>query len=422
MASIVRLASQERARIEGDAPAAVAPTVTSVPADASSTELDPFAQLSVMINGEAAPAPAAASVAPAAEEAPAPEPASATDVTEPEGASVAPPRASRPAAEQASPVATVATPERKAGFLKAVQEEAGSRVNRSRASQDYLNILRSLGPIFRAATIYPGYDAAPEQVSAAVRKMSVVSVGLAEVIAESGDQLELDKAWAVKMLHDFTAELVATHWISTVIGKGGVVPGNSPDISIDYFVPAIKAAMAATPQVSAVTEYTDQTLIGGASLSLLKALVPLSVEIERFVGFVSQHVPELPVSADAVIEEIGEFVTRQAMKYQGEFVDEHPGVSEDDRRLLMQALIAHTSSVMLSAWEACRGEVLAELKHVTTETEAKTLLTRDGFKSGFPLARLKARAEASLRRLVGTTRFSLNLLAQQATGRGKGEQ
>ncbi|MDR8877443.1 hypothetical protein FEP76_04066 [Burkholderia multivorans] len=252
--------------------------------------------------------------------------------------------------------------------------------------------------------------------------MSVISVGLAEAIAESGDQLELDKAWAVKMLHDFTAELVATHWISTVIGKGGVVPGNSPDISIEYFVPAIKAAMAATPQVSAVTEYTDQTLIGGASLSLLKALVPLSVEIERFVGFVSQHVPELPVSAEAVIEEIGEFVTRQAMKYQGEFVDEHPGVSEDDRRMLMQALIAHTSSVMLSAWEACRGEVLAELKDVTTEAEAQTLLTRDGFKSGFPLARLKARAEASLRRLVGTTKYALNLLAQQAAGRGKGDQ
>ncbi|POZ80198.1 hypothetical protein [Burkholderia contaminans] len=417
MASIVRLASQERARIEG-AQAAATPTVTSAPVDASSTELDPFAQLSAMISGEAAPAPPAPSVAPAVEDAPAP--VSATDVAAPEGATLAPPQTSQPAAEQASPVATVATPERKTGFLKAVQEDSGSRVSRSRASQDYLNILRSLAPIFRAATIYPGYDAAPEHVSTAVRKMSIVSVGLAEVIADSGDQLELDKAWAVKMLHDFTAELVATHWISTVIGKGGVVPGNSPDISVEYFVPAIKAAMAATPQVSAVTQYTDQTLIGGASLSLLKALVPLSVEIERFVGFVSQHVPDLPVSADAVIEEIGEFVTRQAMKYQGDFVDEHPGVSEDDRRLLMQALIAHTASVMLSAWEACRGEVLAELKDVTTEAEAKTLLTRDGFKSGFPLARLKARAEASLRRLVGTTRFSLNLLAQQAAGRGKG--
>ncbi|MBR7919712.1 hypothetical protein KDX16_28350 [Burkholderia vietnamiensis] len=419
MASIVRLASQERARIEG-AQAAATPTVTSAPVDASSTELDPFAQLSAMISGEAAPAPPAPSVAPAVEDAPAP--VSATDVAAPEGATLAPPQTSQPAAEQASPVATVATPERKTGFLKAVQEDSGSRVSRSRASQDYLNILRSLAPIFRAATIYPGYDAAPEQVSTAVRKMSIVSVGLAEVIADSGDQLELDKAWAVKMLHDFTAELVATHWISTVIGKGGVVPGNSPDISVEYFVPAIKAAMAATPQVSAVTQYTDQTLIGGASLSLLKALVPLSVEIERFVGFVSQHVPDLSISADAVIEEIGEFVTRQAMKYQGDFVDEHPGVSEDDRRLLMQALIAHTSSVMLSAWEACRGEVLAELKDVTTEAEAKTLLTRDGFKSGFPLARLKARAEASLRRLVGTTRFSLNLLAHQAAGRGKGAQ
>lgn len=419
MASIVRLASQERARIEGGVQATPAPVATGTPADSSSTALDPFSQLSAMISGEVAAVPSATSVSPAAEEAPAPAPAEAADLAAPKGATTL---ASQPAAERVSPPATTAAPDRKAGFLKAVQEEAGSRVNRSRASQDYLNILRSLAPIFRAATIYPGYDAAPEQVSAAVRKMSVISVGLAEVIAESGDQLELDKAWAVKMLHDFTAELVATHWISTVIGKGGIVPGNSPDISIEYFVPAIKAAMAATPQVSAVTEYTDQTLIGGASLSLLKALVPLSVEIERFVGFVSQHVPELPVSAEAVIEEIGEFVTRQAMKYQGEFVDEHPGVSEDDRRMLMQALIAHTSSVMLSAWEACRGEVLAELKDVTTEAEAKTLLTRDGFKSGFPLARLKARAEASLRRLVGTTKYALNLLAQQAAGRGKGDR
>ncbi|MFM0265566.1 hypothetical protein [Paraburkholderia sediminicola] len=405
MASIVRLATQERARIEGSAaPQKAADSGVAATSDDTAQAPDPFAQLSAMISGEAA-APAVAPV-----EVPHEPPA------HPVAHETAPIASEQP---QAEPVSAAAPAGPKAGFLTSTREEAVTRATRGRASRDYLNILRSLAPVFRAATIYPGYDAAPEQVSAAVKKMSAVSVGLAEVIAESGDQLELDKAWAVKTLHDFTAELVATHWISTVIAKGGVIPGHSPDISVEFFLPSIKAAMAATPQISAVTEFTDQTLIGGASLSLLKALVPLSVEIERFIGFVGGHVAGIDLSADALIHDIGEFVTRQAMQYQVQFVAEHPDVSADDRRMLLQSLIAHASSVMLSAWEACRGEVLAELKDVATEADAKALLTRDGFQNGFPLARLKARAEGSLRRLVGTTRYALTLIARNGEDRNK---
>lgn len=303
------------------------------------------------------------------------------------------------------------------GFLKRVREDEETHKNGHRAALDYLNILKSLAPVFKAAMIYPGHDAAPEQIGAAVRKMSQVSVNLADFIAMNSDKLELDTAWARKTLHDFTAELVSSHWISTVIGKGGVVPGYSPDISVEYFVPAIRAVIELPAELPRAPESTDLSLAGAVQLSLLKALTPIVIEVEKFTTILNSRVPTAKSSSEALIAEIGQFAMEQALFHHEKFLNDNQDVTSDDRRMMLQALIEHTSGVMLSAWEYCRGEVLGAIKDAATPEQAAAILTQSQFTHGFPLSMLKNRAEASLRRLTGTSQYAMTMMRQAAVER-----
>lgn len=378
MAAIRRLHTQDRARVEGSESG---PTADTPSAGASSIDA-----LESMLGMES---PAAA-----VPEAPSPAVVTEAPLAKPE-------------------VQTeVKAQKRQGGFLKRAQAQGARQQDTHRAALDYLSILKSLAPVFKAATIYPGHDAAPEQIGAAVRKMSQVSVGLADYIATQGDRLELDGGWARKTLHDFTAELVSTHWITTVIGKGGVVAGHSPDISVDYFVPAIRAVMDLPTALPSPADKLHLSMTGAVQLSLLKAITPIAVEVEKFATIVQARIPSASVSAENLVMEIGQFLMEQAMTYHERFVADNADVKEDDRRALLQSLLNHASSVMLSAWEYCRGEVLGAIKDAPTEEDAASILGQAGFTHGFPLEALKGRTKESLRRVTGASQYALTLMRQ----------
>lgn len=110
----------------------------------------------------------------------------------------------------------------------------------------FAEVLKGLAPVFKAATIYPGHDADPARIAEAVRRMSLVSTGLAQHIAGRVDPQELDAAWAKKHLHGFTAELVASQWISSVISRGGMPAGEYPEVTVEFLGAMVDGAWAAS--------------------------------------------------------------------------------------------------------------------------------------------------------------------------------
>ncbi|MDH0342147.1 hypothetical protein [Chromobacterium haemolyticum] len=394
MSIIRRLHAQETDRIEGEA----GPAVTVVPPPAASSTLD---ELESMLAGETPSVVVHAATEPPTTPAPAQDEAVIKQETAQDSTHVAP-----------APAAAVPLKDEETPQNSRRGNEKPSRQPEHRAALDYLTILKSLAPVFKAATIYPGHDASPEVIGAAVRKMSQVSVGLADYIATHGDKLELDSAWSRKTLHDFTAELVASHWISTVIGKGGVVAGHSPDVTVEFFVPAIRAVMDLPADLPLPVEEPGLSTPAAIQLSMLMAMTPISIEVEKFATVITAGIPAAKVSVDDLVAEIGQFIMEQALQYHEKFIAENADVTDDDRRVLLQALIKHAAGVMLSSWEYCRGEVLGAIKDAGSVEQAAAILGQSQFTHGFPLQALKTRAEESLRRLAGTSQYALTMMRQ----------
>lgn len=320
-------------------------------------------------------------------------------------------------APEVSPAAVQETspspaPAKQGGALKRMKDGAARQQASHRASLDFLNILKSLAPVFRAATIYPGHDAPPELIAQAVRRLSGASVALAEFIASNGDSLEIDSAWARKTLHEFTADLVSGYWISTVIAKGG--SEGMPEVSADFFKPAIRAVMALPGEVPKGKDRLNLTTNGAVQLSLLKGLTPLAIEIEKFQGFIATHVPGSKVSAEDLISEVSQFLMEQALMHHDRYLADNPEASEDDRRVMLQALIGHAANVLLSAWEYCKGEVYGGISEAKSVQDALDFLAQTQFTHGFPLQALKSRAEESMRRLVGSATYAMSMMQRQA--------
>lgn len=298
------------------------------------------------------------------------------------------------------------------GALKRMQASGDRQRISHRAALDFLNILKSLAPVFKAATIYPGHNAAPEQIALAVRTLSDASVSLAEHIATTGDQLEIDSAWARRTLHEFTAELVSTYWISAVISKGD--NAEMPDVSAEFFKPAIRAVMELPCELLKDKHKFDLTLSGAVQLSLLKGLTPIAIEVEKYVNFIALHVPGCKMSAEDLIGEIGQFLMEQALMHHERFLMDNSEASDDDRRAMLQALLGHSSSVILSTWELCKGEVYSGISDSTSVQSALDYMSQPQFTKGFPLEALKNRAGESIRRLVGTATYALSMMQRQS--------
>jgi len=394
MALIKKLHGQEKARIEGAAAA---------PAQAESSAMSALdGMLSDVVKEDNPPAPAPAPALPAA------------GVLSGDIATAVP----SSAPELSEKLAKPEKPQMQAGFLKRAASADGERrtgpeqPTDSRAALDYLNILKSLAPVFKAAFVYPGHDAAPEQVGAAVRKMSQASVGLADYIVRNGDQLEMDSAWAKRNLHDFTADLVANHWISTVLRNGGVVAGHAPDVKLEYFIPAVKAVMELPLDLPAPADKQQLSFNGAVQIALLKAMTPLVMEVERYAHVINARIPAQPVQSDALVQAVSAFVMEQATAHYERFVADNTEVGDDDRKVMVEAMIGQSSGVLLAAWELCRGEALGAIQEATSAEEAAAILQRPEYTHGYPLDALKRRAADSLRRLTGTAQYAMQMMRQ----------
>jgi hypothetical protein len=66
-------------------------------------------------------------------------------------------------------VEPLSAPQSDGGVLKQMKESGIRQKASHRAALDFLNILKSLAPVFKAATIYPGHEAPADQIAVAVR-------------------------------------------------------------------------------------------------------------------------------------------------------------------------------------------------------------------------------------------------------------
>ncbi|MGV8677248.1 hypothetical protein ACV356_29125, partial [Pseudomonas aeruginosa] len=82
-------------------------------------------------------------------------------------------------AQDAPPAAPAPKPE----LTVEPKADEGSRAEAPSAAlvPGFAEVLKGLAPVFKAATIYPGHDADPARVAEAVRRMSLVSTGLARI-------------------------------------------------------------------------------------------------------------------------------------------------------------------------------------------------------------------------------------------------
>ncbi|HBO9583051.1 TPA: hypothetical protein L5F11_005845, partial [Pseudomonas aeruginosa] len=272
----------------------------------------------------------------------------------------------------------------------------------------FAEVLKGLAPVFKAATIYPGHDADPARIAEAVRRMSLVSTGLAQHIAGRVDPQELDAAWAKKHLHGFTAELVASQWISSVISRGGMPAGEYPEVTVEFLGAMVDGAWAASQKVSLGGLPTGDHL--GAQLALLTSVAPLSLEVERYFAIVISQVPGLQVKAEDLLSELAVFLVEQVSEQVTRLGNGGSGLSAAPQEMLHRLLIQHAAEVLLSSWEYCRGEVLGALKDAADVDAAAAILSRPEFTHGFPLEALKARASSSLKRLVATTEYALTMM------------
>lgn len=272
----------------------------------------------------------------------------------------------------------------------------------------FCEVLKGLAPVFKAATIYPGHDADPARIAEAVRRMSLVSTGLAQHIAGRVDPHELDAGWAKKHLHGFTAELVASQWISSVISRGGMPAGEYPEVTVEFLGAMIDGAWVASQKVSLGEGVAGDHI--GVQLVLLTAMAPLSLEVERYFSIVISQVPSLQVKAEDLVAELAAFLVEQVTEQMTRLGSGSSGLSTVPHEALHRLLVQHAAEVMLSSWEYCRGEVLGALKDSVDTEAAAAILTRPGFTHGFPLEALKARASSSLKRLVATTEYALTMM------------
>lgn len=298
-----------------------------------------------------------------------------------------------------------------------VPKEAAPQTVGVRPAQDYLNVLQALAPVFKAASIYPGHEASPQQLAAAVQLMSRVSVDLAGFISSQADALEVDSGWSRKMLHGFTAQLVSSQWVTSVISKGGVMKGQLPPMSTEQFIPAINAVLTLPVDVA---ERASAVVSSQASIqvALIAGITPIAIEVERYATIINTRLPLQDgdrVNEAAIINELAQFVAEQSAQHLDRVVADGTVLSDDDRQVIFHTLIQHSSEVVLASWEYCRGEILGVIKEAESAEDAAKIFESSAISHGFPLEQLKTRAAQALKRLTGASQYALTMMRQAAT-------
>lgn len=267
---------------------------------------------------------------------------------------------------------------------------------------ELLDTLASLGPIFRAAAIFPGPDAPQERTLQVIQLLSRDAVMLANMVASETDPLEIDQRWRRRRAGTLTSELVANHWISTIISQGGM---SSVDAWPLQWRPKLAAAISTVIDQISSAPIADATTASGSAA--IFALAPLVLDLQRFADVIHASVPSFMVDADTAAALVGAVVGEEVHAATLRLEPLLPGLT---RLEIGCELMAQVGPMALAAWEGARGEVLDRLKDVVTAEEAQELLADPSLCNGVPVDRVIERLRPMVRRLVGATVYSAKMV------------
>lgn len=271
-----------------------------------------------------------------------------------------------------------------------------------------LMVLNSLTPVLRAALIYPGTDARPSDYENAVGRMATTTAALAKGMASCADALEVDGAWASRTLQEVAAQWVSHHWVSTAIAQGG---GDAPpDAPTDMFMKAVKRILGQPWPDGEETLALDSVEETAIRLSFLKAFAPVAVEIETYAEVVNRRLEGVVVDAEALQQVLGQALMEQALQARQLLMADEAG-SGTDRRMMLQACLAHIGSLYQAAWEPTRGDALGRLVDAPSVKDAQEALAGDGFTHGFLVTAFRSRVTDAAKRLIGTTQAAMEMVA-----------
>ncbi|TAL63611.1 MAG: hypothetical protein EPN79_15760 [Burkholderiaceae bacterium] len=285
----------------------------------------------------------------------------------------------------------------------------------ARAVSDTLVLLKSLSPILRAALMYPGPGASPEQYGYVVGRMSAAAANLTEIVVRETDPLELDSRWAKKSLQEMSSELVAHYWVSTVIARGGAGAEDDPMDAVRLLSEAVRKVVQLPIDLAGRRDSFDLSHEGAVRMSFLKAFAPLSMDIDRYAQIVNGRLESAVVDAAALQSAAGELLMDQALHAQEQLLADS-NATEDDRRMTLQACIGHVGGILMTVWELTRGDALGTLADASSIDEGRAALTSSAFTHGFPVASLRSRTVEAVMRLVGTAQAAMAIVRARPAG------
>lgn len=264
-----------------------------------------------------------------------------------------------------------------------------------RAVRASVNLLASLGPIFRAALVFPGVDSPAGAWAGAVRRMSEVSTKLTNQLAQM-QRDEIDIAWARRELHPAVVKIVAEFWIAAVLRGKGIRSIDDVPLRPEEMLPGLVAAERAAHGHAPMREPVALPV----EVEILPALALVTVNAQAYADLLRTSAG-VEASMDTYVLAVADAVL--AAIARGADRAEMPGL---DRRTFMLALLGASTGIVVKACEVAINETLQLLTDALNSGAPPPIPD-----SGFPIERSVALIEVGIGRLAGTYAY----IAQRTT-------
>ncbi|MCF8869915.1 hypothetical protein KIP37_21905 [Xanthomonas campestris pv. campestris] len=290
---------------------------------------------------------------------------------------------------------------------EAVMPPAPTPVYAPTGAQLTLSMLRAMGPIFRAALVYPGPTAPAVEWAQAIKVMSDVSAQVAGQLALMRTE-ELDVAWARRELHPAVAVIVGEHWLHTVIKMQRVQKVGDIKLSAEDILPGIVAALKAADDCGNPHLATERSAVA----ELLPAIALLQVNAQAYQALLQSDTVDLDVpdlSVDGYLQAVAAAVV-DAVQTQDARAKLSGALHGDEFR---EALLRSATGIVVKAGETAVNESLARLHEAIKASAPGRWLSEEPLQHGFPLARTVELIEQGMNRLAGTAVYIASKLGSK---------